>query len=235
MKRLLFILSAVLLSFYGCDKEDIANNGSESQNGSENGYQYIDLGLSVKWATFNVGATKPEEYGNYYAWGETEPKDNYSWSAYKWCDGSSRTLTKYNINSRYGIVDNKTALDPEDDVAHVKWGGRWRMPTNEEQEELIDNCTWTWYRSGNTEFNGVAGYKVTSKIDGYTDRFIFLPAAGWREETFLRGGSYGGVYWSGSLYTDLPNEVRSIGFDSDILGPGYYYRFYGQSVRPVCP
>ncbi|MBO7112331.1 MAG: hypothetical protein J6V75_00065, partial [Bacteroidaceae bacterium] len=134
----------------------------------ESEYAYVDLGLSVKWATCNVGASKPEEYGDYYAWGETEPKTTYDWSTYKWCKGSSATMTKYCNNSSYGnngFTDTKTTLDPEDDVAHVKWGGNWRMPTISEFEDLINNCTWTW-----TTQNGVNGYKVTSKKSGYTDR-----------------------------------------------------------------
>ena len=134
-----------------------------SQSPEISSYEYVDLGLSVKWATFNVGATKLEEYGDYCAWGETEPyyevgyaqespqahwKDGYSagygWSNYKWCNGSYSTLTKYNTSTSYGTIDNKTVLDPEDDVAHVKWGGSWRMPTFGELSELHNSCTWTW-------------------------------------------------------------------------------------------
>lgn len=226
-------------------------------------YIPIDLGLSVKWATFNVGATKPEEYGDYYAWGETEPyyevgyaqespqahwKDGYSagyvWSNYKWCNGSNTTLTKYNTSSSYGTVDNKTVLDPEDDVAHVKWGGSWRMPTLREQDELRISCTFTWYSSGNTEFNGVAGYKVTSKKSGYTDRFIFLPAAGFRLDTGLNLAGERGFYWSSSLDTGRLKYAWSLFFQSlesaaannyyDYITT-YYLRNYGLSVRPVCP
>ena len=225
------------------------------ENGTENSYQYIELGLSVKWATFNVGASKPEEYGDYFAWGETEPyyedgyaqenpqshwKDGksagYAWSTYKWCNGSKTTLTKYNTKSDYGTVDNKTTLDPEDDVAHVKWGGSWRMPTHKEQDELRNNCTWTWYSSGNSEFGGVAGYKVTSNKEGYTDRFIFLPAAGYRYGTYLSSvGSYG-IYWSSSLRTDGPDLASSIFFYSGTVYAGYSRdRYLGLSVRPVCP
>ena len=92
-------------------------------------YEYVDLGLSVYWATFNVGATNPHEPGDFFSWGEIEPKDNYDWTTYKWCNGSPNHFTKYNTARDYGIVDNKNILDPEDDVAHVKWGGKWRMPT----------------------------------------------------------------------------------------------------------
>ena len=130
-------------------------------------HEYVDLGLSVKWATCNMGASSPEEYGDYYAWGETETKSTYDWNTYKWCKGSENTLTKYCTDSDYGTVDNKTVLDPEDDVAHVKWGGNWRMPTDAEIEELRENCIWKW-----TTQNGKNGYKVTSKKNGNS---IFLP------------------------------------------------------------
>ncbi|MDY4512770.1 MAG: hypothetical protein SPE10_04900, partial [Paludibacteraceae bacterium] len=109
-----------------------------------NGHEYVDLGLSVKWATCNVGASKPEEYGNYYAWGETTTKSTYNWSTYKWCNGSKTTLTKYNTSSSYGTVDNKTVLELADDAARANWGGAWRMPTDAEWTELRENCTWTW-------------------------------------------------------------------------------------------
>ena len=209
------------------------------ENGSENGYQYIELGLSVKWASLNVGASKPEEYGDYYAWGETETKTDYSWSTYKWCNGSYTTMTKYCNNSSYGnngFTDTKTTLDPDNDVAHVKWGGSWRMPIKAEQDELHNSCTWTWYSSGNTEFNGVAGYKVTSNVPGYTDRFIFLPAAGYRSGTGLSGvGSFGSCL-SSSLYTGNPSGAWSLDFDSDGVNRyDYGNRGNGFSVRPVCP
>ena len=206
------------------------------ENGSHNGYQYIELGLSVKWASFNVGSLKPEEYGDYYAWGETETKDTYNWFTYKWCNGSYSTLTKYNNSDSCGTVDNKTVLDPEDDVAHVKWGGSWRMPTKAERDELIKNCTWTWYSSDNTEFNGVAGYKVTSNKSGYTDRFIFLPAAGYRQDKLLNGAGYGGSYWFSSIAADYQYNAHHLIIVPD--GVDWYgsnHRYYGQSVRPVCP
>lgn len=199
--------------------------------------EYVDLGLSVKWATFNVGATKPEEYGDYYAWGETETKTTYDWSIYKWCNGSSSTLTKYNTSSSYGTVDNKTYLDLEDDVAHVKWGGSWHIPTNEEYQELKDNCTWIWYSSGNTEFNGVAGYKVTSNKSGYTDRFIFLPAAGFRLFNSLHDDGFISYYWSSSINTVDPYYARFLGINSEVhntFDTGGE-RYLGFPVRPVCP
>lgn len=187
-------------------------------------YEAVDLGLSVKWATFNVGATKPEEYGGYYAWGEIEEKDDYSWSTYKWCNGSETSMTKYCKNSSYGIVDNNTVLDPEDDVAHVKWGGNWRMPTEAEQDELFNNCTWTW-----TTQNGVDGYKVTSKTNGNS---IFLPAAGSRDGTNLYDSGSFGYYLSSSLIGGDSGGVYCLGFCSDYFD-WYNSRYEGFSVRPV--
>ena len=185
-------------------------------------YEAVDLGLSVKWATFNVGATKPEDFGGYYAWGETEEKENYDWSTYKWCNGDAYSMTKYCTSTSYGTVDNKTTLEPEDDVAHVKWGGSWRMATSDEQEELVNNCTWTW-----TTLNGVNGYTVT----GPNGNSIFLPAAGSRSGTTLYSG---GDYWSSSLH-----DGGSCNAYEFYLRSSYYYwsdysRNCGYSVRPVC-
>ena len=152
----------------------------------------VDLGLSVKWASFNVGATKPEEYGGYYAWGETEEKNDYSWNTYKWCGGSKTTMTKYCTDSYYGAVDGSLALAPEDDVAHVKWGGDWRMPTVEEMQELIAYCTWKW-----VAVDDVFGYMVT----GSNGNSIFMPAAGYRNGTELYNCGNYGYYWGGTLNT----------------------------------
>ena len=125
--------------------------------------EYVDLGLSVKWATFNVGARAPEYYGDYFAWGETEPKEEYSWATYKWCDGTKDNVTKYNK------TDSLTTLEPEDDAAHVHWGNKWRMPTKEELQELIDSCQWE-----RTTVNEVRGNTVT----GPNGNSIFIPLAG---------------------------------------------------------
>ena len=142
-----------------------------------NGHEYVDLGLSVKWATCNVGAESPEDYGDYFAWGETTSKSTYNLSTYKYCNGSSTTLTKYNTSSSYGTVDNKTQLDLTDDAARANWGGSWRMPTYAEWTELCEQCTWTW-----TSQNGVKGYKVTSKSNCNS---IFLRATGYRIDSSL--------------------------------------------------
>lgn len=199
--------------------------------GLENGYEYVDLGLSVKWATCNVGATKSEDYGDYFAWGETQPKSTYNWSTYKWCNGSHTTLTKYCTNSDYGTYDGKSTLELADDAARANWGGSWRMPTEEEQDELRDNCTWEW-----TSQNGVEGYKVTSKKKGYTKNSIFLPAAGYRGGSDLSFAGSRGVYWSILFDTYNPSNAYSKAFDlrGVVLGSSYS-RYCGQSVRPVCP
>ena len=231
-------ICAMAVLFASCEKnepsldKDNPSSGSETMEDSisntTNDHEYVDLGLSVKWATCNVGASKPEEYGDYFAWGETQPKDYYEWSTYKWCNGSYDTQTKYCTDSDYGTVDNKTTLDLSDDAARANWGGSWRMPTTEEQQELIKNCTWTW-----TTQNGVNGYKVTSKKNGNS---IFLPAAGYRSSSGLHIAGSGGFYWSSSLYTDYhyPSNAYGLGFVSDCMYWDDIFRYYGQSVRPVC-
>lgn len=200
-----------------------------------NNHEYVDLGLSVSWATCNIGANSPEEYGDYYAWGEIEVKSNYEWSTYKYGNGTNdsiNVLTKYNSDIYYGtVVDYKTKLDTEDDVAYVKWGGLWRLPTDEEFKELIDSCTWTWKMQ-----SGVNGYLVTSNRKGYTDRSIFIPAAGMREETSLYSDGVACYYWSSSIPADRSSV--SAWYLSGYRYPNihalhFFYRCYGQSVRPV--
>ena len=198
--------------------------------GSANGHEWVDLGLpsGTKWATTNVGATTPEGYGNYYAWGETTTKFTYSSSTYKWCRGSDDTMTKYCTSSSYGIVDNKTTLDLSDDAAYVNWGSSWRMPTKAEQDELRNTnyTTWTW-----TTQNGVKCYKVTSKSNGNS---IFLPAAGYRFDSSLYDAGSNGRYWSSSLDTYYSDVAYYLLFYSSYVGSYYSnYRKFGQSVRPV--
>ena len=191
-----------------------------------NNYEYVDLGLpsGLKWAAYNVGASSPEEYGGYYAWGETEEKEDYSWETYKWCNGSYDTMTKYCTRSEYGTVDNKNVLDPEDDVAHVKWGGDWRMPTTSEQHELIYNCSWKW-----TALNGVGGYTVT----GPNGNSIFLPAAGYRGGTDVNDGGFYGSYWSGWIDSFNDYACSLYFYDYCYSDWGISSRCYGHSVRPV--
>lgn len=192
---------------------------------------WVDLGLSVKWATCNVGADKPSEYGDYFAWGEVQPKSDYTWSTYKWCNGSSNTQTKYNINSLYGTVDNKIVLDHEDDAACINLGDGWRMPTYEEWTELINNCTWTW--TDDYEGTGVSGKIVTSNKSGYTDKSIFLPAAGDFYDGGQRNFGTNGFYWSSLLNTDSSAYASYVFFNSNSFRLFRNYRYVGKTIRPV--
>lgn len=211
-------MAALFCCMTACDKDE--PNGPEF-------VEAVDLGLSVKWASCNVGATKPEEYGDYFAWGETSPKTNYDWSTYKYCDGRSSTINKYCNNSQYGIVDDKIILELTDDAAHVNWSGRWRMPTAAEQAELVNNCTWTW-----TKQNGVEGYEVTGK----NGNSIFLPLTGFRENTGSVNDCVSGGYWSSSLRKDNSNSAQFVQITSSFgESRGTSKRFYGHPVRPVCP
>lgn len=205
----------------------------------------VDLGLpsGMKWANMNVGASTETEYGDYFAWGETEPKYSsldpltwkdgnsagYSWSTYAW-GTDYNALTKYNNNSSYGTVDNKTSLDPEDDAAHVNMGGTWRMPTAVEFQELIDNTTHAWVT--NYKGSGVNGFTFTG--NGNT---IFLPAAGYRDDTYLIAQGSFGLYWSSSLYEDNPLGGQYLDFyDGGYVSVDYSSgRLCGQSVRAVKP
>lgn len=194
-----------------------------------NGHEYVDLGLpsGLKWATMNVGANQPEEYGDYFAWGETSSKDKDTFyrGTYKWHNGS--TYTKYCTRSEYGIVDNKTTLELIDDAAHVNWGGSWRMPTRVEQEELIKECNWAW-----TALNGVTGYMVTSKVN---ENSIFLPAAGYCFDSVIdHGTEINGFYWSSTLFENFPNEAIYLNFNTSLINTMGNQRYTGNSVRAVC-
>lgn len=198
--------------------------------------EYVDLGLpsGTLWATCNVGADSPEDYGDYFIWGETTTKSNYNLFTFKWLN-SDKVFTKYNTDSDYGTVDNKTVLEPADDAAHVNSGGDWRMPTYDEMVELKNNCTWTWTMQG-----GKNGYRVT----GSNGKSIFLPAAGGymiscpddiSNDFSLVFADTLGCYWSSSLDTEDPIGAYSLNFDSDGVDVEESApRCYGLSVRPVC-
>ncbi len=191
----------------------------------------VDLGLNnyfgkiVYWATCNLGASAPEEYGDYYAWGETETKDEYSWETYKWCNGSYNSITKYNTMDSFGTVDNKTQLEAEDDVAHVKLGGKWRMATQGEWLALRENCTWTWSHQ-----NGIRGCLVTSNINGAS---IFLPAAGWRRDNLLYDAASLVMFGSSSLNTRCPDTMCTMYLQINVVISSTDSRSYGYTVRPV--
>ena len=190
---------------------------------------WVDLGLpsGTLWATCNVGANSPEDYGDYFAWGETVPKDYYDWSTYKWCNGSYTTMTKYCTNSSYGyngFVDNKTVLDPEDDAAYVNWGSIWRMPSKEQLDELRNKCTWIW-----TQRNGVNGCMVT----GPSGKSLFLPAAGDRYCEAIREADVSCRYWSRTLYPFRPSTAYHLSYYSGNFYTDSPSRILGFPVRAV--
>ena len=198
----------------------VTNSGEddEEDDGDTNGTtdaRAIDLGLpsGLKWASCNVGASNPEEYGDYYAWGETEEKAVYDWSTYAYYQNGEYVKIGSDISG--------TAYD----VAHVKWGGSWRMPTREEIKELCNNCTWKWIA-----YNGVNGQLVT----GPNGNSIFLPAAGYRDGSGLYSEGYNGYYWSYTASENYSGRAYYLYFNS-----GYYgywnssYRYYAYTVRPV--
>ena len=192
-----------------------------------NSEDWVDLGLpsGLLWATRNVGATSPEDYGDYFAWGETQPKEVYDWSTYIYSNGADDQLTKYCSNSDYGyngFTDNLTILQPGDDAATANYGGR--TPTKVEWQELLDNTTATW-----TTQNGVNGRLFT----GTNGNSIFLPAAGCRWDSNIHGGGYYGYYWSSSLYPGLPFYAWEIGFGSGSQYLDAINRMCGQPVRAV--
>ena len=188
--------------------------------------EWVDLGLSVKWATCNIGATMPGEYGSYFAWGETKPKTDYGWSSYVWCNGTNITLTKYCTSSDYGVVDDKITLSPEDDAATVNLGELWRTPSIEEWHELYIRCNWEWEYQ-----NGSYGYKITSS----NGNSIFLPFGGCKvgtHQTPMNEGSYG-YYMSNSLVSDEPQSAYIMYLEPEWYGEERYAREKGLSIRPV--
>jgi hypothetical protein len=211
--------------------------------GQQGAREAVDLGLNVKWASCNVGADKPEDCGDYFAWGEIEPyyqpgysqlsspvwktgKDaGYDWPSYRWCNGSSSTLTKYNSSYGLGTVDYKSKLLEEDDAAaQAGWQGTWRMPTDEDWYELLNNCTWMW-----TTQNGMKGYRVT----GSNGNSIFLPAAGsWGGTTFSEKGTVGN-YWGANRNSGLPFYGFNVTISSGVMETNATSRSFGFSVRPV--
>lgn len=190
---------------------------------SDNGHEYVDLGLSVKWATCNIGATKPEEYGDFIAWGEIEPKGEYTFFSYFDTADLGRTFRYYQFG-----VNGHQKLDPEDDAAHERWGKNWRLPTSKEQDELRMKCTWKW-----TQINDVNGYEVT----GPNGNSIFLPAAGYRYDNmyYWEEGNVG-FYWSNDLYYNFHNNpIAAICLKFNPKGVAWEIkaRCCGYSIRPV--
>ena len=187
--------------------------------------EFVDLGLNVKWATFNVGAGAPHEFGDYFAWGETDAKiaSGYYWDFYKYCSGTYNSITKYNTKKDYGLIDNKFYLELDDDVAYKQWEKTCRMPTKNEFEELIENCNWTW-----TTLEGVNGYKIVAK----NGNSIFLPVTG-----YIRGLSHienlSGSYFTSSLNKTVPSESYVLKFTEQTKEMKSMSRSSGNMVRPV--
>ena len=193
-----------------------------------NGYEYVDMGLSVKWATYNVGANAPEEYGGYYAWGEIETKSIYDWTTHKYYDSTTKTFLKYNDYwHQGGVHDFKMTLDPSDDVAHINWGGNWRMPDEDELRDLRDNSTLAFCTQ-----NGIPGYRITSTINGCS---IFVPASGKKVGQQLEEVGSAAYLWSTTRIKEKSEYAFYVKVSSPYLLVSFTDRCYGFSVRPVCP
>lgn len=228
--KLMMPLMAITLLFCSCSKEELV---MENGHGEKNGYRFVDLGLpsGTLWADFNIGTSSVEESGEYFAWGETLEKEAYDWYTYKWCQKSYNTLTKYCTSNEYGTKDDKKILETADDVATVKMGKPWSMPTKEDFQKLINECAWYWMN-----LNGVDGYMVA----GSNDNFIFLPAAGCHISTDSIGKGSHGYYWTKSLDEDDPYDAHYLSFTpAGHLGSNTYHidasydRVHGFPVRAV--
>ncbi len=220
MKKIITLIVAMVIAvicFSYCNAQSMA--------------KFVDLGLpsGTLWADRNVGASSPEDYGDYFAWGETTTKSTYEWLNYKYVKGNHNDrFTKYCSKSDFGnrrYTDRLTTLESSDDAATANWGSNWCMPTRQQFQELKDNCTWTW-----TTRNGKSGYEVKGK----NGNSIFLPAADNIINTDLSDAGVFGYYWSSSLATDKPSFARCLCFESDSVIPGSVFaRRCGLSVRPV--
>ncbi len=209
MKKLFSIIAVVAIAlfvFTAC--EQISTSGSKK-------HEFVDLGLSVKWATCNIGAETPEAYGDYFAWGEIETKESYDWDTYKY----TLALTKYNKK------DSLVVIESVDDIATVSWGEGWRIPTKEEQEELINNCKWYWMKE-----NGVYGYL----IEGVNGNTIFLPAGGHKNKTDVIKAGEAGFYWSSSLYETSKGSATILYLYAREKAQTVNNRYIGANIRPVC-
>jgi len=231
---LLLVLFVILVC--SCEKE---NNSEDEkiiqppcQTGVLNGFGYVDLGLSVKWANANVGASNFLETGAFFAWGETTPKDNYDWTTYRYSESNETKMTKYCFSSLGTVRDGKYILDASDDAATLYMGEGWRMPTVEEMDELVDSCTWEWF--DDYLGSGRSGCVVRSKVKGYTDQCIFLPADGYRGGGDYADYNQSGSYWTSTLDYESHSSVCAYNLfflNSVIVFP--YNRFMGMSIRAV--
>ena len=197
---------------------------------AQNQHEYVDLGLpsGTLWATCNVGADNPEDYGDYFSWGETATKSDFDWSTYKYSNGDANGFTKYcskSDNGYNGFIDNRTSLESSDDAAVANWGSDWSIPTQQQFQELKDKCTWTW-----TTLNGKNGYEVKAA----NGKSIFLPAAGSRLGSGLKRDGDNGNYWVSSFSVTNPRGGHILWFIPKSVSPnGWGDRCFGLSVRPV--
>lgn len=219
------------VSYIASTVDNITIQQENSNEQPEEVHDYVDLGLpsGTLWATMNIGAESPEDMGDHFMWGELEVRTDFSDNEYKWSGRSRYEIKKYCTNEYYGQVDNKMVLDLEDDVAHVNWGGYWRMPTRKEYKELLDNnnCTWTWVTK-----NGVEGYEVTSNKNGNS---IFLPTSGYKFSSQWAYQGYYGNYWSSTLDIRDNTGAYYFYFIPSVHAENNNYRTYGHVVRPVIP
>lgn len=239
MKRIAYCAALALL-LISCGKEDNTpqeqtDGPGDTPQGQTDGqdsftFAAVDIGLSVKWANANLGATAPEGFGDFYAWGETTPKNKYTWFTYKWGDGGSNNkLTKYNNKADFGTVDNMPILDYSDDAAHFKLGGDWRMPTDIEVDELISTRGFASYKWEWKSLNGHNGWLVTYTVNGNS---IFLPAAGHMEGSSHYSEGSSGSYWSSSVSYN-PYDACFLYFDKGNVYRNDDNRINGLPIRAV--
>ena len=232
MKKTIFTFIALGLAVFGteCTAQDVS--------GKVKGHAYVDLGLKsgLKWATCNIGSKKVTDSGDYFAWGETKAKKEYSWDNYKWCGNKKadehnnpQDFSKYCTDSKHGKADNVDIVEAKDDAASTLWGGTWRTPTNDELGELLDICNWKW--EANFHSSGVSGYLGTSKKNGNK---IFIPACGYNFDGNKNPKGENGGYWSSTLYNRFSPcayyiDFAKAGIEWDI----YTFRGRGMCIRAV--
>lgn len=210
-------------------------------SGTVAGHEALDLGTGILWATTNIGAENPQDYGTYFSWGEVAKKETYTWANYKWSDGfvpqttkdyEELKMTKYCLFKVYGTKDDKKVLEPADDAAAQIWKNGWRMPTKAEVEDLLAKCEWEWSR-----VDGLYGYKISSKKTG---KSIFLPAAGMIAADGSHNSAFMCNYWTSSLH-DQNEQYYAYSFvylnddkDENSRYISHTYRYLGMTIRPVC-
>ena len=232
MKTLKLSILAIIaaMAVCGCEDDNDSDNNDKKEEKEEykidaRGHDYVDLGLTsgTLWATTNIGSDSPYKSGDFFAWGETTSKTSSSWSNYKYCNGTYKSLTKYNFDSNYGDVDNNFSLDLDDDAAHVNWGGDWVTPSKTQVKELFNECEWQW-----TSHNDAYGYT----IKGRNGNHIFLPTMGYYSSDRPIYPMHGG-YWTSSLYISKPWTAFIMTFYFKGYSTTWEYRYIRKNIRPV--